>query len=383
MLVLFNSPLQAGGVQEMMILMIVFMAVLMAASISSAALFGVYRSRFSMPGIDAGTGRSISNAPADAGGEGLPDSGRAMLEVRRATSERRTFRGREEAVKGETKRVRHPLRTVSDVERWKLVGSFVATACVGAVVYLFGDVSLGPELVLAVSSLAVIFLGTVLLAGGFTSLRMYHIVRGTPTTDAVDVSPRNNVEMYGRATVSDYGTHNAPFIDDECLLCEYEIIDKEGENEVIDSGTAGVPFYLDDGTGKVLVDPEDARLKVPLDTQVEVESEQPPSEVTGGYVDVGVNEGRTEYRERYVKPGEKVYVYGDAVKSDEHGVVINRRDSNSVFLIADSSEGELRKSLLSESVAYGMTGIVLMSVGIGFVFWLADVSLIPFIPSLY
>jgi len=374
-------PLQASGVQEMVFLMIVFMAVLMSMAIASAALFHTYRSRFSMPGLDAGSSRDIGGVSAGILDRSKPDSARAMLKVRESTRGRRSFLGRKRA-RDEAKRERHPMRTVSEVETWKFVLSFVATVGLGAVAYALGDVSFGSELVLSLAGLVLFSLGSVLFLGGFTSFEIYHIVRETPTTDAADVSPGETVEMYGRATVSDHGTHKAPFTDDECLLCEYEIIEKTGENEVIDSGTAGFPFYLDDGTGRILIDPEEARLKVPLNTQVEVASENPPSELTAGYVDVDVNEGTTEYRERYVKPGESVYVYGDAVASEEHEAVINKRNSKSVFLIANSSEGELRKSLLSEAIGYGMTGVVLMSIGMGVVFWLSGISVTTLVPWL-
>lgn len=367
-------PLQAAGLREMMFLMMVFMAVLMAASIASAALFSTYRSRFSMANLDAGSSRGISNAPIETRGGGLSDSARAVLEVRRSTSEGRSFGEKETGGGNETKMARKPLRTVSNVERWKLVLSFVATVCLGAVMYGFGDVSFGSESVLVLAGLAVFFCGAVLLSGGFMSLRLYHIVRETPTTDAADVSVGETVEVYGTAKASDHGTHKAPFSHDDCLVCEYEVIEKSGKDEVVDSGTAGVPFYVDDGTGKVLVDPEDAKLKMPLDTEKEVESQKPPSELQGGYVDVGVNEVDSEYRERYLEPGKEVYVYGDAVGSDGEDVVVNRGREDSIFLIADSSEGELRKSLLPKAAAYGLTGIVLMSVGLGVAFWLSGLS---------
>lgn len=370
---------QGGYVPDMVSLSIVFMAVLMSMAIASAALSYSYRDRFSMPGLEAGSSREAGNAPIDIVKRGgLPSSARAALEVRNATRERGVFRGRKAAMEGRVERVRHPLSpsVVSNVERWKLVVSFVATVGLGVVAYAFGEPPRGLEYLPILASLVVFFIGAVLLARGSKSFRRYHIARATPTTDASDVSPGEKVELYGRATVSDQGTHKAPFSDDDCLVCVYEILEKRGKDKVADSGTAGMLFYLDDGTGKVLVDPEAVELHMPLDTQVEVRSKRPPDEITRGYVNVGANKARSEYRESYLKPGENVYVYGDAVASDEHGVVIRRRDKDSVFLIADSSEGELRKSLLSRSVFYGAVGVALMSAGLGVVFTISGVSVI-------
>lgn len=357
-------------------LIILFVAMLAALSFGIAVVFTKYRDRVGVTrrhGFRGISSRSVSDAPVRTEGGGSAYSTRAMLEISREESGGMSS----EAIQRE-KKVSRPMRTVSDVERWKFVAAFVVTGALGAAAFALGDLPVGSETVLVLASLAAFFLGTVLLASGFTSLRTYHVVRDTPTTDVAELSADDvgeTVEMYGQATVSDHGTHEAPFSDDDCLVCEYEIVEKPGKDEVVDSGTAGVPFYVDDGTSKVLVDPEDARLKMPLDTEKEVESQEPPSELQGGYVDVGVNEVESEYRERYLEPGEDVYVYGDAVGSDGEDVVVNRGREDSIFLIADSSEGELRKSLLSKAAAYGMTGIALMSVGMGFVFWLSGLSI--------
>lgn len=370
---------QGGYVPDMVSLSIVFMAVLMAMTIASAALFRSYRDRFGMPGLDAGSAREVGNAPIDIVKRGgLPDSARAALEVRNATRERGVFRGRKAAIEGRVERVRHPLspRVVSNVGSWKMAVSLLAAVGLGVVAYAFGEPPRGLESLPALASLVVFFVGAVLLARGSKSFGRYHTVSKTPTTDASDVSPGEKVELYGRATASDQGTHKAPFSDNDCLVCEYEIVEKPGRDKVVDSGTAGMLFYVDDGTGKVLVDPEAVELYMPLDTQVEVGSKRPPDEITRGYVNVGANEVRSEYRERCLEPGENVYVYGDAVASDEHEVVIKRRNKDSVFLMANSSEGELRRSLLSRSALYGAVGIALMSAGLGVVFTISGVSVL-------
>ena len=352
-------------------LVIVLMALVALMTVVSASIFYVYSRSFGMPGLDAD---SVGLAKKHRS----LDSSRATLAVREATTERRVFRGRKAARETKVERVRHPLspRAVSNVGRWKLAGAFLATAGLAAIAYAFGESPVGLGNLLVVASLVVFFVGAVMFARSSKSFRRYRVVRETPTTEASDVSPGGEVELYGKATVSEQGTHEAPFSDEDCLVCEYEIIEKSGRDEVVESGTAGVLFYVDDGTGKVLVDPDEVELYMPLDTQVEVRSKRPPEEITRGYVDVGVNEVRTEYRERYLEPGEDVYVYGDAVASEEGGVVVKRRDRNSVFLIADSSEGELRKSLLSRAISYGAIGVVLVSVGMGVVLSVSGVSVI-------
>lgn len=352
-------------------LVIVLVALVALMTILSAYVFYVYNRHFGMPGLDPDTVGEAKKYRS-------LDSARATLEVREASERRGVFRGRKAAREGKVERVRHPLspREASNVGGWKLAAVFVATAVLGAVAYGFGESPVGFEHISVLASFVVFFVGGVLLARGSKSFRRYNVVRETTTTDASGVSPGDKVELYGEAVVSDQGTHEAPFTDEDCLVCEYEIIEKPGKDEVVDSGTAGMLFYVEGDTGKVLVDPDGVELYMPLDTQVEVRSKRPPDEITHGYVDVGVNEVRTEYRERYLKPGDNVYVYGDAVASDEHGVVIERQNKNSVFLITDSSEGELRKSLLSRAVSYGAIGVVLVSVGTGVVLSVSGVSVI-------
>ncbi|MDZ7689078.1 MAG: GIDE domain-containing protein [Halobacteriales archaeon] len=363
---------QTMSVPDMVTLTIVFMAVLMLMAIASAGLFRVYHNRFSGSGEIGDIPTSLTERG------GMPTSARATLEVREATREMGTFRGRKVAKEGKVERVRNPLspREVSNVARWKMAVVFVATVGLGAAAYGFGEPPLGSEHIYVLVSLVVFFVGAVLIARGSKTFRRYHIVSETETTDASDVSPGEKVELYGKAVVTDQGTHKAPFSDDDCLVCEYEIVEKRGRNEVVESGGAGMLFYVEDDTGKVLVDPDGVELYLPLDTQVEVKSKRPPDEITRGYVDIGVNEVRTEYRERYLRPGENVYVYGDAVTSDKGETTIERRNRNSVFLITDSSEDELRKSLLSRAVAYGAVGVVLMSVGMGVVFSVSGLSVV-------
>lgn len=362
---------QAVDVPNVVSLVIVIMALVTVMTVVTASVLYVYGRSFGLPGMDAD---SVGEAKK---GRSL-DSARATLAVREVSERRGVFRGRKAAKEGKVERVRHPLspRTVSRIGRGKIALCLLSTAVVGAVAYGFGEPPLVFEHISVLASLVVFFLGAVLLARGSKSFRRYRAVRETPTTDTADASPGEKVEIYGKATVSEQGTHEAPFSEDDCLVCEYEVIEKPRRDKVVESGTAGVLFYVEDDTGKVLVDPDGVEMYTPLDTRVEVESKRPPDEITRGYVDIGVNEVKTEYRERYIKPGENVYVYGDAVDSDENGVVVRRQSKDSVFLITDSSEGELRNSLLSRAVSYAAIGVVLVSVGMGIVLSVSGMSVI-------
>lgn len=59
----------------------------------------------------------------------------------------------------------------------------------------------------------------------------------------------------------------APFSDDECVLAEWEIeeCDESGKGSrwrTEGSGTLSVPFYVDDGTDRVLVRPDGATVEL-------------------------------------------------------------------------------------------------------------------------
>lgn len=105
----------------------------------------------------------------------------------------------------------------------------------------------------------------------FDAVRRYRrnrFIHDLPTS-RVRSAARGLVELKGRAVPVDE-TLTSPFDDRDCLLCQYAIRrpppkrSKTGSPPTpLDFGLVGVPFFLEDDTGRMLVRPEGAEIRLP------------------------------------------------------------------------------------------------------------------------
>ncbi len=241
-------------------------------------------------------------------------------------------------------------------------------------VIALGDLPQGEDAFETLAFVVVGFLGGVMgIMWGFDEYRRTSLIRNTPTSKVRSMA-MGLVEVKGTTKVADESLES-PFSGEDCVFYKYEVEEyrRQGKHSrwvTIDSGRNGASFYIDDGTGQVLVDPRGAELEVPADNTIEVEGgEVPPYEVTDfienaeevdsedNSVDLGIAEVDTgndrRYTEYYVTPGEDVYVFGKAMERpsfegssrNEENIVINQDDHTPMFMISDSSEKELVSSL--------------------------------------
>jgi hypothetical protein len=180
--------------------------------------------------------------------------------------------------------------------------------------------------------------GTVLFALGFASMsaglygiwRYYHVLT-TPTSDVASVD-EGTVEIEGEIEPA-RETVTAPVSNEDCVVYKYDAVQRrrflsKKYSSVVESDRDGCPFYVDDGTGRVLVDPDGARIDV---DNHEVERFEPQS---SGY------DRETTVKEVRVPDEGHLYVFGTARWSDEHGQTVIG-DGIPLFKISDSSESEL------------------------------------------
>ncbi len=213
--------------------------------------------------------------------------------------------------------------------------------------------------------------GAGLIKTGFTRRKQRTLMRDTPTEDveALSVGPS---EVKGSAMAADGEPFPAPFSDDECVIADYEVEeyheDDDGGNwRTIESGVAHAPFVVDDGTGRVLVEPHDeATFDLdPADREtVSVDSSRRGPEPVQRFVDrtadidfpadAAGTENDRRYHQNLVRDKESVYVYGTAQPRDgdvsggsnPDRLVIRRVDAadgleDSMFLISDDTEAGL------------------------------------------
>lgn len=210
-----------------------------------------------------------------------------------------------------------------------------------------------------------------LVRTGIRRWRQRNLIKNTPSEKVRSLSMGPS-EVKGTAVTDDLETIRAPFSEDECVIAEYEIEeydddddDSGGSWETIEKDVLHTPFYVDDGTGKVLVRPDD-----------EATYDLDPNDRTTTYVDssergpapirefvekegIGFPSNRAgkdndrRYSQNLVLLDESVYVFGTvqpregASSSTENPdmLVIGKVDEDvmeePMFMISDDEEKDL------------------------------------------
>jgi len=205
-----------------------------------------------------------------------------------------------------------------------------------------------------------------LVRGGQRFLKVYHVLRNDPRPIRDVDGYRGPVEIEGRAVAGDPGTVTAPFTAAECLAYTYEVEELRSSGKTqswktLDAGTGGVNFVVEDGTGRVEVDPtgadvhfEDHSVTVSPGTELpdrlrEFVERTPNVDPQDRTVDLRVTQlslgNRQRFTERRLDVGEQVYVYGQATsgRTVEWGsnlvdALVADGEGTPVFVIADTDE---------------------------------------------
>lgn len=217
---------------------------------------------------------------------------------------------------------------------------------------LFGDI-------LAVATLLVFFVvGWYLVyesQGLFRDVLAMLFTRTVPVTEVRE----GRVEVSGTAQPADR-TLTEPVEGDDALAYEYEVTQEEHfKDDVLDwtkwgyrekaSGDAAVPFYVDDGTGRALVDPgtpdEDHKAKdgalnlyATTERETHVDGEETrPAWMQGffGRADLETTDRGRVYETAAIEPGDEVYVLGTASFDGNDRVIAGGDDR---FVVASASQ---------------------------------------------
>lgn len=114
-----------------------------------------------------------------------------------------------------------------------------------------------------------ILVGLGMIYYGFRNYRVSRLIKNTPT-ERIRSAAVGRTELHGTAVPKEY-IFDQPFTDGECLYASYKVReyheynddDKDDEWKTIFSKTLAPPFYLDDGTGEILVDADaDANFEI-------------------------------------------------------------------------------------------------------------------------
>jgi hypothetical protein len=215
--------------------------------------------------------------------------------------------------------------------------------------------------------LAVVAVGGYLLFAGGRELRtVWHILRNDPLPVRDLHGHRGPVKISGRAVEGDDGTVEAPFTGSRCLAYTYEVEELRSAGKTqswqpLDTGMDGVDFVVDDGTGRVLVNPDGADIHleshsvtVPAGTElpdrlaeyVAATDAVAPQNRTVNLLVTELNVGnRQRFTERRLDVGEDVYVYGLARKgpavewgSNLVDATVGDGEGTPLFVISDTDE---------------------------------------------
>lgn len=222
-------------------------------------------------------------------------------------------------------------------------------------------------------------LGVVVFVYGFREYRRRSLVANTPTSKVRSLAV-GTVELEGDAKAGEQ-VFKSPFSGNDCVLYEYKIEEyrQSGDDSdwvTIDQGQTDQPFYLDDGTGKVMVNPIGADLRLPQDERYRVGSFDELPDAAQQFVrensdvDTQTDEWFEEdrrYTEWYIGTDENVYVFGKALpREDDTGsvtnpenAVINADRNTPMFVISDRSEEEVLSSMTKRVLGAIIGGFVL------------------------
>lgn len=146
----------------------------------------------------------------------------------------------------------------------------------------------------------------------YANLKRYRTVADTPTS-RIASAPQGYIEIVGRGKQPPGVTLVSPLTGLHCLWYRYRIERKNNDHwEHVESGISHDTFGVDDGSGRILVDPEGAEIITP---RKQVSN-------SGGY-------RTTEWT---LIEGETIYVIGEHVTLGEAGVVLDKKSDLSTLL---------------------------------------------------
>lgn len=229
------------------------------------------------------------------------------------------------------------------------------------------------------------FLGLYLIYDGFGKWQTKRVIEDTPTAKVRSMAV-GRTELEGIAE-PDGGTIEAPFTDEECLHIDWEVEEwrKDPDDDDYDwatvaKGARSVPFYLDDGTGRVLVRADGGEPTFEISGanthRITVDRGHSPPPEVGEFIEshdsqydnasvfadpvdaltdlatseaIGFTDRRRRYTQRVLPAGSDVYLLGSAVQRDVAGttgsqedlLAVTREEGFDTFVISDRSEGDL------------------------------------------
>ena len=235
--------------------------------------------------------------------------------------------------------------------------------------------------------------GAYYFISGFHKWSCYNTISNTPTSK-VEAIAAGFIEVYGE--VLPKGEYlKGPFFGEDCVFYSYTIEEyrshgKHSSWDVIRRGQSDAPFFVQDETGKIEIDPGGAEFEVVDRRQVAVQpGESTPkireflaeinladnvSLVDLGPIHLGANLRR--YTEYVLEKGQKIFATGTAVPKEgvgsekqEEMLVIKKGDFNRFFYISDREEKGVLGGMRNNAILYLAGGGLAALIGLAYIFF--------------
>lgn len=241
-------------------------------------------------------------------------------------------------------------------------------------------------------SLVFVLIGLVVTAfGGRRCYHAWRIWRNDPIPIGDAARESGPVEFEGTVrALDDKNTFLAPFAGEEAVLLTYDVERKERKNrsnsrgsrttwKTVDSGEVTRPFVVEDDSGRVRIDPEDATI-APKNEEQKTKTGSSLGDRVRLRMSVLTDEfdlssilpqatGKTRrFTEGHISPGDQIHVYGAAVeapaspRAEIDGRARNSPDDAVYRLSAGDEATAVRQKMLS---GVGLIGFGLVFGGIG------------------
>jgi hypothetical protein len=237
------------------------------------------------------------------------------------------------------------------------------------------------------------------IVSGFRRWRQRALMKDMPTSEvqSLAIGP---TEIKGTVKLEDREPLTAPFSETDCVIGKYKIKEYhrskgDGTWSTIADGAIHTPFYVDDGTGSVLVTPHDETnyelhpggwrgAYVPSDKR----GDEPIQRFVRGHPSIGFPSNKMgkfndrKYRQNLITEGDDIYIFGTVHPreesdgyggSNENRLVIRKADgdgslSEPMFMISDNREEQLvenRKYALWRLPTGGVLLVIAFCMAIG------------------
>ncbi len=230
---------------------------------------------------------------------------------------------------------------------------------------------------------------------GVIYARTAFIISRTPNSDIVDTRT-GFVELKGKVETIDNRSLLTPIERRKAVYYHSKV-----QKYVSDAGTDpghhwstiwnmsdGVEFLLSDGTAKVKVDPNDAKVEISWNDEMEFSSYEMPNIMnrflhSSGFIEpdeIGRFSGKLRFIEQYIAEGDEVFIIGNA---EDRGLekelerdlevipfTIGGLSRKRPFLITDHPEGQFFSLLILRSIGCFFVSIFLLAFPVGWVIML-------------